>query len=97
MVNGVMGKLEPNPVPGHEVGLIIEAVAGTQEQANTICSFCRTTLLHYGYEGRIATAGNLALPYSPSDLPAGAVYEYCIHHLLPATPDFFKPEIVEVG
>ncbi|NLY31173.1 MAG: DUF1446 domain-containing protein [Firmicutes bacterium] len=96
-LNGVMGKLEPNPVPGHEVGIIIEAVAGTQEQANTICSFCRTTLLHYGYEGRIATAGNLALPYSPSDLPAGAVYEYCIHHLLPATPDFFKPEIVEVG
>jgi hypothetical protein len=96
-LNGVMGDLEPNPVPGHEVGIIIEAVAGTQEEANTICSFCRTTLLHYGYEGRIATAGNLALPFSPSDLPAGPVYEYCIHHLLPSKPDFFKPEIVEVG
>ena len=96
-LNGVMGDLEPTPVPGHEVGIIIDAVASTQEKANTICSFCRSTLLHYGYEGRIATAGNLALPYSPSDVPAGAVYEYCIHHLLPSEPNFFKPEFVEVG
>ena len=28
----------------------------------------RATLLHYGFEGRKATAGNLAFPFSPSDL-----------------------------
>jgi len=96
-INGVMGDLEPTPVPGHEVGLVIDVVAPTQEQANTICSFCRSTLLHFGYPGRISTAGNLALPYSPSDIKAGAVYEFCIHHLLPSHPNFFKPEILEVG
>jgi hypothetical protein len=96
-INGVMGELEPTPVPGHEVGLVIDVVAPTQEQANTICSFCRSTLLHFGYSGRISTAGNLALPYSPSDITAGAVYEFCIHHLLPSEPNFFKPELVEVG
>lgn len=96
-INGVMGQLEPTPTPGHEVGLVIDVVAPTQEQANTVCSFCRSTLLHFGYPGRISTAGNLALPYSPSDLKAGAVYEFSIHHLLPAQPNFFKPEILEVG
>lgn len=96
-VNGVMGDLEPTPNHGHEVGLVIDAVAPTQEQANTICSFCRSTLLHYGYPGRISTAGNLALPYSPSDLKAGAVYEFSVHHLLPAQPNFFAPQILEVG
>lgn len=94
---GVMGDLEPTPSPGHEVGLVIDVVAPTQEMANTVCSFCRSTLLHYGYPGRVATAGNLALPYSPSDIVAGPVYEFCIHHLLPAEPNYFKAEIMEVG
>lgn len=96
-INGVMGELEPTPRPCHEIGLIIDVIAPSQEMANTICSFCRSTLLHYGYPGRIATAGNLALPYSPSDIKAGPVYEFCIHHLLPTEPNFFKAEILEVG
>ncbi len=78
-----MGELEPlkNPQP-HELGIIIEAVAQTQELANTICSFARSTMLHYGFEGRLATAGNLAFPYSPSDFKAGEVYQFAVHHLL---------------
>lgn len=84
--NGVMGDLEPTPVPeGHELGIVIEAVAATQEMADTICGFARSTMLHFGYEGRIATAGNLAFPYSPSDFPAGAVYGFSIYHLAEVT------------
>lgn len=80
--DGVMGDLEPTPNPGHELGIIIEAVADTQDTANTICGFARSTLLHYGYPGRKSTAGNLAFPYSPSDFAAGEVYEFCVHHLM---------------
>lgn len=80
--NGVMGALEPHPEPGHELGLVIEALASTQEVADTICSFARSTLLHYGYPGRKSTAGNLAFPYSPSDVSAGAVYKFNVHHLM---------------
>lgn len=82
--NGVMGDLEPEPVPAHELGIIIDAVADTQDIADTICSFARSTMLHYGYPGRIATAGNLAFPYSPSDFKVGAVYEFSVYHLLEA-------------
>ncbi|NLJ80467.1 MAG: 3-methylaspartate ammonia-lyase, partial [Firmicutes bacterium] len=84
--NGVMGCLEPTPRPGHELGLVIEAVAPTQEVADTICSFARSTLLHYGYPGRKATAGNLAFPYSPSDVSSGAVYQFNLHHLMELDP-----------
>ena len=81
-LNGVMGALEPSPNKGHELGIIIEAVSKTQELANTILSFARSTMLHIGYEGRLSTAGNLAFPYSPSDIEAGEVYEFSIHHLI---------------
>jgi hypothetical protein len=81
--NGVMGALEPTPVlPDHELGIVIEAVAASQELANTVCSFARSTMLHYGYKGRIATAGNLAFPYSPSDFKAGEVFEFSVYHLV---------------
>lgn len=81
--NGVMGifpGLEDRV--GHELAIVIEAVAPTQEQADTICGFARSTMLHFGYEGRISTAGNLALPFSPSDFKVGAVYEFNVYHLV---------------
>ncbi|SUB77921.1 acyclic terpene utilization AtuA family protein [Porphyromonas macacae] len=65
-----------------ELLIIIEAVAPTQAQADTICSFARSTMLHYGYEGRISTAGNLAFPFSPSDCHVGEVYEFNVYHLM---------------
>lgn len=81
--NGVMGDLEPQKAcTGHEMGIVIETVADTQERADTLCSLTRSSLLHYGYEGRISTAGNLAFPFSPSDIKAGPVYEFSIYHLL---------------
>ncbi|MDR0898486.1 MAG: DUF1446 domain-containing protein [Oscillospiraceae bacterium] len=81
--DGVMGQLEPTPViDGHELGIVIEAVADSQAHADTICAFARSTMLHYGYEGRRATAGNLAFPYSPSDFHAGEVYVFSLYHII---------------
>ena len=81
--NGVMGMFKNiSTEPGSELGIVIEAVAQTQEIANTICSFARSSMLHYGYEGRISTAGNLAFPFSPSDFKVGEVYEFSIYHLM---------------
>ncbi|MHC1728898.1 MAG: acyclic terpene utilization AtuA family protein [Syntrophobacteraceae bacterium] len=81
--DGVMGALEPQKKSlSHELGLVMEVIARDQEEANTVCSFLRSTLLHYGYPGRISTAGNLALLYSPSDISCGQVYEFNIYHLM---------------
>lgn len=80
--NGVMGALEPVKEPAHELGIVIDVVAKEKVIADTICSFVRSTLLHFGYPNRKATAGNLAFPYSPSDISAGDVYKFSVHHLL---------------
>lgn len=81
--DGVMGSLEPErSAPVHELGIVIEAVADTQDAADTICSFARSTMLHFGYPGRVSTAGNLAFPYSPSDMKAGKVFAFSLYHLL---------------
>ena len=85
--NGVMGPIEPQrEVSSHEVGIVIDAVADTQDHADAICSVARSTLLHHGYEGRMATAGNLAFPFSPSDVEVGAVYNFSVYALL-ESPD----------
>lgn len=80
--DGVMGEQEPHPVIGQEVGIVLETVADSQELAETVLGFVRSTMLHFGFPGRLSTAGNLAFPYSPSDFKVGAAYSFSIHHLL---------------
>ena len=81
--NGVMGALEPlTEITSHEICIVIDVVADTQEHANAVCSVARSTLLHYGYPGRIATAGNLAFPFSPSDVKVGPVFVFSVYGLL---------------
>lgn len=98
--NGVMAELEPEPDTqgAHELGVVIEATARTQGQADTICAFARSTMLHYGYTGRRSTAGNLAFPYSPSDFHAGEVFVFSVYHLLEteACAALFPVEYVEL-
>jgi hypothetical protein len=55
-------------------------------------------MLHFGYPGRIATAGNLAFLYSPSDLKAGEVYEFSVYHLMEVTDscEMFPMELIKV-
>lgn len=96
--DGVMGPQEPRrEQPAHELGIVIDAVCTNPEAADTLCSLTRSTLLHFGYKGRIATAGNLAFPFSPSDLRAGEVYEFSVYHLLQADPlELFPLTVREV-
>ncbi len=83
-LDGVMGPTEPRlktALP-YEIGIVIEAIAPSEEEAETLASVTRSTLLHYGYPGRISTAGNLAFPFSPSDIPMGEVYEFSVYHIM---------------
>ncbi|MCL2576278.1 MAG: DUF1446 domain-containing protein [Defluviitaleaceae bacterium] len=85
--------------PPAEIAIVIEAVAPTVANADTICSFARSTLLHFGYEGRKSTAGNLAFPFSPSDFSGGAVYGFSLYCLMPHDDDnttLFAPKISQV-
>lgn len=96
-INAVLGEREYEPFRGHEVGVLFEVVAKTQELANSICATVRSTFLHYGYEGRKSTAGNLAFPFAPSDVEFGPVYEFSIYHLMECSSDHFHIEYRQGG
>lgn len=81
-IDGIMGNQETQEFNGHEVCIVFEALAKTQELADTICAYMRSTFLHCDYEGRKTTAGNLAFPFAPSDISFGPVYEFCVYHLM---------------
>lgn len=49
-----------------ELGVIIETTAETSEAAIELASLLTHYLVHYGYPGRKATAGNIAYPISPN-------------------------------
>ena len=66
----------------HEIGLIIEVIADDAETSAAVLALARSAALHVTYPGRQAIAGNLAFPFSPSDLRAGEVFEFTIHHLV---------------
>ncbi|WP_233889554.1 acyclic terpene utilization AtuA family protein [Paraburkholderia flagellata] len=81
--DGVMRGLEPvKKTATHELGLVIEAVAHEQSLAHAAAHFLSGTLLHVSFPGMYNTAGNLAFPYSPSEVDAGPVYEFSTYHLL---------------
>lgn len=98
--DGVMGRpaADESGAPC-EVGVVMEAIARDQTTANAVLSLTRSTFLHSGFEGRKATAGNLAFPFSPSDFEGGPVYEFHIYHLVEledaAAP--FEVEFAQVG
>lgn len=62
--NGVQAT--PVDVSQRELGIIIETRAKTEEAAVLLASVLTHYLIHYGYPGRKATAGNIAYPLSPN-------------------------------
>lgn len=91
-MNAVLGSKENVPFRGHEIGVMFEVIAKTQELANSICATVRSTFLHFGYEKRKSTAGNLAFPFAPSDIEFGPVYEFSIYHLMEIDESPFRIE-----
>lgn len=81
--DGVMGEWEPlENTASHEIGIIAEAVAKTQDIANAVLSVTRVTLLHTDFPGRMCKEGNMAFPFSPSDIERGAIYEFSLRHVV---------------
>jgi hypothetical protein len=97
-VDGVMGPLEPTPAPAHEVGIIVEITAPTQELADSIGKAAAHVAAHYAvpeYSGLITA---LAFPYSPAELSRGPVYRFMLNHVVePENPlDLFRIETTDL-
>ncbi|MGP9498994.1 MULTISPECIES: acyclic terpene utilization AtuA family protein [unclassified Halomonas] len=81
--NGVMGDWEPlETFESHELGFVIEVVGKTQEAANAVLAMARTSMLHADFQGRLCKEGNMAFPFSPSDIEMGECYRFSIFHVV---------------
>ncbi len=97
--SGTMASREPitDAVP-HEIGLLAETIADDADISKAVMAKARYALLHTDFPGRKCISGNLAIPFSPSDIPVGETYEFNIWHIMeiddPLEP--FPIEMVEV-
>jgi hypothetical protein len=81
--DGVMGAWEPETeIRGHELGIVIEVVGKTQDIANAVIAMARTSMLHADFPGRLCKEGNMAFPFSPSDIELGPMFRFSIFHVV---------------
>jgi hypothetical protein len=98
--DGTMGALEPvKTVTAHELCLVFEITASSQDTANALAQVTRHQALHLPipeWSGLITT---LACPYNPAHLERGAVYRFTLNHVVePDDPlEMFPCELREVG
>lgn len=81
--DGVMAAREPvHDARPHELGFVIEVVAQqNQEMAAAVLGMARTNMLHTDFPGRLCREGNMAFPFSPSDVDVGPVYRFSVYHV----------------
>lgn len=81
--NGTMGPLEPTrETLSHELCLIVEATADSQEIATTIASSIRHIALHLPVPEWSGIITGLATPFSPPYVERGAIYRFNLNHVL---------------
>jgi hypothetical protein len=47
-----------------------------------VLAMARTSMLHADFPGRLCKEGNMAFPYSPSDIELGAMYRFSVFHVV---------------
>ena len=94
-----MGKMEPaKKVVSHELALVMEATAPTQEMATSIMSSACHMGLHLAIPQWKGLISNLAFPHSPHHMERGPVFRFNVNHLVePADPyEMFPMEMINV-
>ncbi|MDE2517111.1 MAG: acyclic terpene utilization AtuA family protein [Rhodospirillales bacterium] len=87
--DGVMAGWEPErTIRAHELGFIIEVVGKTQDIANAVLAMARTSMLHADFPGRLCREGNMAFPFSPSDIEMGPLFRFSIFHVVTPNDPF---------
>ena len=66
----------------HELAVLVDVIANDEDTSRAVCAKARYSLLHTDFPGRMCISGNLAIPFSPSDLSVGNVYEFNIWHIM---------------
>jgi hypothetical protein len=82
-----------------EVFVMVEVIAAEAPLALAAAKTFKQYLLHNGFPGRKCTGGNLAFPFTPPEVVAGAAWRFALYHVMPApdAPSLFPVSVEEVG
>lgn len=80
--NAVLGELETRSAQAMEIGVLVIITADTQDNADEIGKFINPFLLHYPLTDN-ESLPTFAFPYSPAQTSRGALYEFCLNHVMP--------------
>lgn len=97
--NAVMRDSEPlKERANHELGLVMEVTAATQELANGLMSMISYLGLHQSVPQWKGQVSNFAFPYSPKEIARGPVFSFNMNHVVePADPyEMFPMEMVQI-
>ena len=85
--NAAMGSLEPETAIGHEVGLLFQITAETQDLATSLMKSVGHIAVHYPVPEWTGLITSIAYPYSPAEIARGPSYRFNLNHVVePATP-----------
>ena len=65
---------------GH--GFVVEIVAQDPEDAQAVLAIARVVIPKVDFPGRLCKSGNMAFPFSPSDISVGPTYKFSVFHVV---------------
>ena len=96
--DATLGALDTHARPGSELGVMGIVTAATEALSREVAKMLNPYLLHHPLTEQ-EEMPTFAFPFSPPEMPRGAVYEFCLNHVLTlADPmDAFRLTTEEVG
>ncbi len=97
--DATMGARETQRSIGHEVGLLFQVTAPTQEQAIALMKSVSHIAVHYPVPEWTGLITSIAYPYSPAEIARGPSYRFNMNHVVePDSPlEMFRVEDEVVG
>lgn len=97
-LDAALGPLDPAPNPGAELGVMGIVTADTDALSREVAKMLNPYLLHHPLT-EDEEMPTFAFPFSPAELPRGAVYEFCLHHVLALNDPMaaFRLNVEQVG
>jgi len=80
-VDATLGELESKQSEPSEVGVLVLVTALTEELADELAKLINPFLLHYPLTDN-EELPTFAFPYSPAQTNRGAMYEFCLNHVM---------------
>ncbi|SEV94687.1 Protein of unknown function [Aliiroseovarius sediminilitoris] len=96
--DATLGALDTGATPGSELGVMGIVTAETEAVSREVAKMLNPYLLHHPLTEQ-EEMPTFAFPFSPPEMPRGAVYEFCLNHVLALDDpmEAFRLTIEEVG